>query len=208
MMRESCEAYDEWGKYMKEIVAAKKTAIRSGRESPTLDIIGQLVKGQQEDTHGKSQGPAALTDSEVMGNLFVFMLAGHETSANSVTHFSLLLLAIHPEVQKKVQHELDEIFQGRPVSEWDYEQDLQHLFSGMLGAVLSEELRLIAPVITVPKAVSSKPQRLTVNGKVTTIPAGILVRLCIHIRAPQPKILAPRPTQRSKETLLPAWESR
>jgi len=115
---EPCQAYDEWGKYMKEIVAAKKAAIRSGRESPTVDIIGQLVKGQQEDTHGKTRGPAALTDSEVMGNLLVFMLAGHETSANSI-HFSLLLLAIHLEVQKKVQKDLDEIFQGRPVSEWD-----------------------------------------------------------------------------------------
>jgi cytochrome P450 len=202
MMRESCEAYDEWGKYMKEVVAAKKTALRSERESPTVDIIGQLVKGQQEDTHGKSQGLAALTDSEVMGNLFVFMLAGHETSANSI-HFSLLLLAIHPEVQKKVQHELDEIFQGRPVSEWDYDQDLQHLFSGMLGAVLSEELRLIAPVITVPKAVSSKPQRLTVNGKETTIPANILVRLCIHSVHRNPKFWPHGPPKDPKKPYFP-----
>jgi len=186
LMRESCEAYDEWGKYMKEIVAAKKTAIRSGRESPTVDIIGQLVKGQQQDTHGKTQGLAALTDSEVMGNLFVFMLAGHETSANSI-HFSLLLLAIHPSTQKKVQEELDEIFQGRPISEWDYDRDLPLLFSGMLGAVLNEELRLIAPVITVPKTVSSKPQPLTINGREVTIPPNIMVRLCIHSVHRNPK---------------------
>jgi cytochrome P450 len=186
MMRESCQAYDEWGKYMKEIVAAKKTAIRSGRESQTVDIIGQLIKGQQEETHGKTQGPAALTDSEVMGNLFVFMLAGHETSANSI-HFSLLLLAIHPEVQKKVQKDLDEIFQGRPVSEWDYDRDLHRLLDGMLGAVLNEELRVIAPVITVPKTVCSKPQQLIVNGKEVTVPENIIVRLCVSSVHRNPK---------------------
>lgn len=202
MMRESCEAYDEWGKYMKEIVAAKKTAIRSGRESPTVDIIGQLVKGQQEGIHGKTQGPAALTDSEVMGNLFVFMLAGHETSANSI-HFSLLLLAIHPEVQQKVQKELDEIFQGRPVSEWDYDRDLPLLSGGMLGAVLNEELRLIAPVITVPKSVSSKSQRLTINKKEANIPANIMVRLCVHSVHRNPKFWPHSPPKDPQKPYFP-----
>lgn len=202
LMRESCEAYDEWGKYMKEIVAAKKTAIRSGRESPTLDIISQLVKGQQEDTHGKSQGPVALTDSEVMGNLFVFMLAGHETSANSI-HFSLLLLAIHPQIQKKVQRELDEIFQGRPVSEWDYGRDLQRLFGGLLGAVLNEELRLIAPVITIPKTVCSTPQTLTMNGREATIPANIMVRLCVHSVHRNPKIWPHGPPKDPRKPYFP-----
>ncbi len=201
-MRESCEAYDEWGKYMKEIVAAKKTAIRSGRESPTVDIIGQLVKGQQEGIHGKTQGPAALTDSEVMGNLFVFMLAGHETSANSI-HFSLLLLAIHPEVQQKVQKELDEIFQGRPVSEWDYDRDLPLLSGGMLGAVLNEELRLIAPVITVPKSVSSKSQRLTINKKEANIPANIMVRLCVHSVHRNPKFWPHSPPKDPQKPYFP-----
>lgn len=198
MLRKSCQAYDEWAKYMKEIVAAKKTAIKSGHESPTIDIIGQLVKGQQEVVYGKPQGPAALTDSEVMGNLFVFMLAGHETSASSI-HFSLLLLAIHPEVQNQVQKELDDIFQGRPVSEWDYDGDLHRLQGGMLGAVLNEELRLIAPVITVPKTVCSKPQRLTVNGKEVTVPTHIIIRLCISSVHRNPKFWphgAPRDPQK------------
>jgi cytochrome P450 len=202
MLRESCEAYDEWGKYMKEIVAAKKNAIRSGRESPTVDIIGQLVKGQQEGTQGKSQGPEALTDSEVMGNLFVFMLAGHETSANSI-HFSLLLLAIHPEIQKKVQKELDEIFQGRPVSEWDYDRDLHRLLGGMLGAVLNEELRVIAPVITVPKTVCSKPQQLSVNGKEVTIPANIMVRLCVPSVHRNPKFWPHGPPRNLQKPYFP-----
>src|SRR6266516_2719516 len=164
---------------MKEMVAAKKIAVQSGAsESSTIDIIGQLVKGQEEGEDIKSQGPATLTDSEVMGNLFVFTIAGHETSANSI-HFSLLLLALHPEVQRKVQEELTEIFQGRPISEWDYDCDLPRLLCGMLGAVLNEELRLIAPVITVPKTVLSVPQQLIINGKEVTVPANTLVRLCV-----------------------------
>jgi cytochrome P450 len=187
---------------MKEIVAAKRNAIRSGRESPTVDIIGQLVKGQQDDIYGKPQGTAVLTDSEVMGNLFVFMLAGHETSASSI-HFSLLLLAIHPEVQKKVQQELDEIFRGRPISEWDYDRDLPRLQGGMLGAVLNEELRIIAPVITVPKTVRSKPQRLTASGKDITVPANIMIRLCVSSVHRNPKFWPHGPPRDPQKPYFP-----
>lgn len=204
MLRKSCEAYDEWGKYMKEIVAAKRSAIRSGtrEESPTVDIIGQLVNDHREDTHGKTQGLDALTDSEVMGNLFVFMLAGHETSANSI-HFSLLLLAIHPEAQKMVQEELDEILQGRPVSEWNYERDLHRLSGGVLGAVLNEELRLIAPVSTVPKTVTSRTQPLIVNGKELMVPPNIMIRLCISSVHRNPKFWPHGPPLDSQKPYFP-----
>jgi cytochrome P450 len=130
------------------------------------------------------------------------MLAGHETSANSI-HFSLLLLAIHPEVQKRVQKELDEIFQDRPVSQWDYDRDLHRLLGGMLGAVLNEELRVIAPVITVPKTVCSKPQQLTVNGKEVTIPANIMVRLCVPSVHRNPKFWPHGPPRDAEKPYFP-----
>ena len=164
---------------MEGMIDAKKLAVRSGaNESLITDLIGQLIKGQEEGKNGRLQSSTALTETEVMGNLFVFVLAGHETAANSI-HFSLMLLALHPEVQREVQKELEKIFQDRPISEWEYDQDLPCLLNGILGAVLNEELRLIAPTITVPKISCSVPQQLTVNGKDVTVPPNTMVRLCV-----------------------------
>lgn len=161
---------------MKEMIAAKKIDVQSA-PSESMDLIGQLLKSQQGN-YGKSLRSAGLTDSEVMGNLFMFIIAGHETSANSI-HFSLLLLALHPEAQRRVQKELEENFQGRPISDWEYERDVPALLNGYLAAVLNEELRLIAPTITVPKISCSESQSLMVNGEDVTVPANTMTRLCI-----------------------------
>jgi cytochrome P450 len=188
---------------MKEMVDAKKLAVQSGAGEPsTTDLIGQLVKGQEERKDGKSQGLAALSETEVMGNLFIFVIAGHETSANSI-HFALVLLALHLEVQRKVQEELEQIFQGRPISEWEYDCDLPRLLNGMLGAVLNEELRLIAPTIAVPKISCPMPQQLTVNGKEVTVPANTMLRLCVPSVHRNPKFWPHGPPKDPEKPYFP-----
>ena len=183
-LNRSYEAYVEWGQYMKEMIAAKKVQISSG-PSESMDLICQLLKSQH-GKYGRSLQSAGLTDSEVMGNLFMFIIAGHETSANSI-HFSLVLLALHPKAQRKVQRELERIFQGRSISEWDYESDIPALLNGYLGAVLNEELRLIAPTVTVPKVARSESQSLMINGHEATVPADTMIRLCIPAVHRNPK---------------------
>jgi cytochrome P450 len=182
--RKSYEAYDNWGKYMEEMIVTKKRVLRSrDNQSSSVDIIGQLIKGQDEQNTSKLPDSTPLTDDEVMGNLFLFIQAGHETSASSI-HLSILLLALHPQVQREVQQELDEIFQGRSISKWDYETDLPRLLNGKLGAVMNEQLRLLAPVLTIPKVVCPEPQQVFVDGKVVTLPANTTIRLCspsVHV---------------------------
>ena len=172
------QAYHEWGSYMKELVLRKKDDVESGVASKeTNDILTQLVKGQLVEKEGKVQGQ--LTESEVLGNMFVLILAGHETAANSI-HFSILYLSLFPESQRNLQKDLDKIFGGKPASEWDYERDLPALFGGMAGAVLAEELRLIPPVTGIPKSTMEGvgPQKLTVEGKECLVPADVYISLC------------------------------
>ena len=177
MARKSYQGYHEFGLYMKEVIAAKRSSIKAAKgHILTNDLLSQLVMEQERDSsHQTSDG---LTESEIMGNLFVMALAGHETSANSI-HFSLLLLALYPQVQAEVQTELDEIFSGRrDASQWDYDCHLPRLLNSRLAMVLNEQLRLFAPTIAVPK-ITTTPQRLLVNGKEITIPENTVVRLCI-----------------------------
>lgn len=52
-----------------------------------------------------------------MGNIYVFLLAGHDTTAHTLA-FSLMLLAIYPEIQEKALQEIDAVIApgAEPVS--------------------------------------------------------------------------------------------
>jgi cytochrome P450 len=57
--------------------------------------------------------------AEVISNVVLFMLAGFETTSN-VLAYSTYVLAKHPEIQEKLQAEIDQ--QWKENDELDYEQ--------------------------------------------------------------------------------------
>ena len=64
---------------------------------------------------GEGKEEKKLTDEEIVGHSIVFLLAGNETTANTLA-FTSYLLALHPEIQEKLQAEIDEYFESKPVS--------------------------------------------------------------------------------------------
>ncbi|ESK87448.1 cytochrome p450 [Moniliophthora roreri MCA 2997] len=50
-----------------------------------------------------------LTDQELLANMFIFMIAGHETTAATVS-FALIYLALYPEMQDKVFSEVCQVW--------------------------------------------------------------------------------------------------
>ena len=190
IVREAGTAYEEWGKYMQHIydrnvrvieqnVAEKKTQKDGSVEG--LDLMGSMIEqsGLIEGTRNHGSANAGLTQSEVIGNSFVLLVAGHETAANSI-HFCMLYLALRPGLQRRLQAELDTIFGTRDPAkdEWDYDTDLPKLFAGLTGAIMNEELRLIPPVINIPKSTEpGRPMALTIAGKPCTVPGGTYIGL-------------------------------
>ncbi|KAL8772171.1 MAG: hypothetical protein Q9209_002606 [Squamulea sp. 1 TL-2023] len=182
--KRSYTSYIEWGRHLQKLFDNKKDDIASGKAQEGMDLMGFLLKGAGmtpesiDQTAEKSPSKPLLSDTEIMGNAFVFLLAGHETAANSI-HFSCIYLALHLSSQRRLQHSLDRIFGSRPVSEWDYERDFNALFSTMAGAVLAEELRLIPPVPSIPKCVlrNGAPQTLTIDNQKHTLPPAIYINL-------------------------------
>ncbi|KTG33904.1 hypothetical protein cypCar_00004520 [Cyprinus carpio] len=63
----------------------------------------------------RAQQKRMMTEDEIVGQSFIFLLAGYETSSNTLA-FTCYLLALHPECQKKLQEEVDEFF-SRHVSQ-------------------------------------------------------------------------------------------
>lgn len=64
---------------------------------------------QQQEPSVRRPQKKMMSEDEIVGQAFVFLLAGYETSSNTLA-FTCYLLALHPECQHKVQEEVDEFF--------------------------------------------------------------------------------------------------
>lgn len=86
----------------------------------------------------------ALTDEELFGNVFAILLAGEDTTANTMA-WAMHLLLEHPEAAARVRAEADAVLGDRPVA--DSMEDLERL--SFLDAVAHETMRLkpVVPVI-------------------------------------------------------------
>lgn len=159
---------------MKEMFHEKKAAVLAGTQGDEMDLMVAMVKGAGVTDDPKTQ---TLSDSEILGNAFFFILAGHETTANSI-HFSLVYLALNIASQRRLQRDLDETFQGKSPQDWNYERDAPKLFENMAGAVMNEELRLAAPVTGIPKSTPpTSPQPIMINGKRCIIPENTYISI-------------------------------
>src|SRR6185369_5801242 len=99
------------------------------------DVMDMLMLATDEDG-------TMMTDQEVRDELLTLMLAGHETTALSLT-WAIATLLQHPEVLAKLKAELEEVVGDRPVAL----EDLRRL--KYLDAVIKESMRinLLFPII-------------------------------------------------------------
>jgi cytochrome P450 len=165
--------------YMEDMYEAKKREVVSGQfdKADGLDLFGALISksGIAADSSDGKAKDSVLSKSDILGNGFVFTLAGHETTANAL-NFSLIFLAMNQSSQTHLQEDIDKTLQGKPISEWTYEEDFPKLFASMAAAVMNETLRLIPPVINIPKStVHDRPQTINFEGRRIVVPGGITV---------------------------------
>src|SRR5262249_11020418 len=77
------------------------------------DLLSMLLLAQDEE--GDGQG---LTDRQIRDEVVTIFLAGHETTASALT-WSWDLLAQHPEAERRLHAELDEVLGDRPPTPHD-----------------------------------------------------------------------------------------
>ena len=75
-----------------------------------------LLQLMIDATEGEDEDEGKLSDEEIVANSLTFLLAGFETTAITLS-FTSYLLALHPEIQEKLQTEIDEYFESKPVSQ-------------------------------------------------------------------------------------------
>jgi cytochrome P450 len=99
----------------------------------TNDVLSTLIQAHDEDG-------ARLTDTELIGQLAILFIAGHETTVNALA-WTLILLARHPALRLELSQTLQSTLNGAaPAVEQAYALPL-------LDHVVRESMRLLPPVI-------------------------------------------------------------
>lgn len=96
------------------------------------DLLGRLLAARDDDGAG-------MTDDQVRDEVATIFLAGHETTALSLS-FTMLLLARHPDVQARARAEVDAVLGSRRATMADVAA------LPFVEAVLKESMRVYPPV--------------------------------------------------------------
>ncbi len=123
---------NEFRQYMKELISYNRAITQGGGSSKSADIISALVeadeaaKRDQKAAANGSTKPNHLTDAELLGDLYIFNLAGFETTANALT-YTLPLLAANRNVQEWVGEEIDAVLKRQNSEKPGYEETFPSL---------------------------------------------------------------------------------
>lgn len=117
-IRDIQAAVIEFKKYMIEMVEEERTTIKS-RAGEKDNLMSALLRSSQSEAGDK--GRNVLSDEEILGNMFIYSFAGHDTTANTLV-YAIMMLAGDPKWQDWIGEEIGAVFAGRDsVEEWEYE---------------------------------------------------------------------------------------
>ena len=135
------------------------------------DLLSMLISA--EDVEGDGRG---MSDEHLRDELMTLFLAGHETTANALT-WTWYLLAQHPEIERKLHAEIDEVLGDRPrPTVADYPR---LVYTEM---VVAEVLRLYPPAWIVGR-LATKDFR----AREYVVPAGALVLMSQYVVQRDPR---------------------
>ena len=121
-----------------EILKARRQQGLSGRK----DLLDLMMHATDETT---TEGVSRLSDEEVVAQSVVFLLAGYETSSNTLA-FTLYYLVVNPEMQEKLRTQIREALEtnAKKGCLYDIVKNIDYL-----DCVIKESQRLCPPAIHV-----------------------------------------------------------
>lgn len=147
----------------------RSAACKSGEARS--NIMSQLLEASKNDT-GTSEKGRALSDEEMMGNLFIFTAAGFDTTANTLS-YATVLLARFPKWQDWLLEEVDSIM---PMDITNEQLEYTAVFPKAIRtlAFMLETLRLFTPLIHLSKQTKT-PQTIQTSRGNYWLPADTTV---------------------------------
>ncbi|KAJ2933974.1 hypothetical protein H1R20_g3143, partial [Candolleomyces eurysporus] len=113
--KEIGEAVRQMEKFMNEQISLRKQMVGAGNVMENPDAFTMMVQANEE-----GDNKYALENDELIGNVFVLLFAGHETTAHTFAA-ALSYLAINPDIQQEILDHIVSVigWDGKPTFE-DY----------------------------------------------------------------------------------------
>lgn len=142
---------------------------RRAQSDRPRDLLTTLLEAVDPES-GES-----MTDRQICDELITFLLAGHETTANTLA-WTLCLLSRHPDIRRRLEQEVDTALEGRPPSV----QDLPSMPFG--ERVIQEAMRLYPPAWVYGRYARQRDQILGFD-----VPAGHIITIAPYALHRHPK---------------------
>lgn len=164
-LREQQPAHERRRDFLQLMLDARMSAANVSVDH--FDIVNQadlaaLVRGEP------SKKTTTLDEEEILGQAFIFLIAGYETTC-SLLSFTTYLLATHPECQEKLLREVDAFAENHDAADYNTVHDLPYM-----DMVISEALRMYPPAFRFAREAAAD---CTVMG--CKIPAGTVLEIPI-----------------------------
>jgi cytochrome P450 len=105
-LRATGQAVDEFRSYLLEMVEDEQTAYRDSKPTEAANLMSSLVRASEAETRGDgTTARNSLMASEIVGNLYIYNVAGFDTTAGTLT-YAIGLLAVNPTWQIWLREEI------------------------------------------------------------------------------------------------------
>ncbi|XP_063171267.1 cytochrome P450 3A8-like [Candoia aspera] len=125
--------------FTKSFTKMKESRLAEGQGS-RVDFLQMMIDSQTSKDSSASNGMnhsyKSLTDEEILAQAFIFIFAGYEPTSNSLGYVAYSL-ATHPDVQQKLQEEIDSVLPNKAPITYDAIMQLEYL-----DMVMNETQRL------------------------------------------------------------------
>ncbi|XP_051877924.1 cytochrome P450 3A30-like [Pristis pectinata] len=167
--------------FLMRTLLAFKAKRQKGENAHRMDFLQMMMDSQatatnSEKNNGNNSPHKGLTDSEILAQSMIFILAGYETTSTTLSYV-VYNLAMYPDVQKKLQQAIDKTFPNKAPPTYDGVMQLEYL-----EMVISETLRLYPPA---PRLERVCKKDVKLNG--VTIPKDTVVVVPAYVLHHDPK---------------------
>ncbi|XP_062944446.1 cytochrome P450 3A4-like isoform X1 [Cynocephalus volans] len=159
--------------FFKDSVKRIKENRLKDKQKHRVDLLQLMIDSQNS---GETPSRKGLSDMELVAQSIIFIFGGYETTSNTLS-FIMYLLATHPDIQQKLQEEIDATLPNKAPATYDTLVQMEYL-----DMVVNESLRLFP--------IGGRLERLCkkdveING--VFIPKGVVVMIPIFALHRDPK---------------------
>jgi cytochrome P450 len=156
------KSIQDYNEGIETLVQFIKDIIKEHREKKDNSILSKLLIA--------ADNPELLSENELISNVWIFFIAGHETTASALI-WGLNCLRLYPDIQEKLYEEIKNFIGEDRVPT---EEELEKLV--YLNTFINEVLRLHSPI----PALNSREATEDVKYKEMIIPKGARVGIHFH----------------------------